>query len=277
MKPSGNQLIGDSEENGASVQQTTAALPADDSLHHPLEEVTAADAPFRDHYPTKAVPTGGSHERRVAEEASGAASSGGSICKRLLCFFRRAEGQYDQLMSHVVKPGISTPSTAQAALPRRRCCTFQRPFSGQPRLPVLEGLLTLHELIVASTLPMVTIIFVVYWTLLFPQDHPKVLWISVYMHLASPVGAWLLAGLSRFPYRLSMLPLILLAGLCYIVMIAVMQRFGSGFVYWFMNFQKRPTLASVMALIILLIMTPLAACISWFVLHRNNAAFLPPN
>ncbi|KAL8450782.1 hypothetical protein Emag_003070 [Eimeria magna] len=206
-----------------------------------------------------------SRQRRLTENSDGAGP-----CRSTLCCFDRAEMQYRALMND--KTGACTgPAGTLSPPPLRKCFAFRRPFSGGPRMVALETLLTCIDIALFLALPAVTIMLVVYWAMLYPRKS-FINWRSVYLHIYAPVAAWLLAIISRNPYRLSLLPVFMLYGLCYLIMIVVAQHHGIGFVYWFLNFIDRPGLALGMTLSLLLIFGPGLCFVAWLILFRKNAA-----
>ncbi|KAL8431407.1 hypothetical protein Efla_001762 [Eimeria flavescens] len=212
-----------------------------------------------------------SRQRRLSEESVGANS-----CVSSLACFDRAEVQYQLLMNSKGEANAAPFERPQSLPPMRRCFAFRRPFSGSPRKVALEALLTSKDITLFLALPLVTVMFLVYWSMLYPRGSSTVRWNSVYLHLFSPVAAWALAALSRCPYRLSLVPLCVLLGACYIIMIVVVQKYGHGYVYWFLNFYKRPGLASGISLALLLAFGPGVACVAWVILFRKTAAVVPP-
>ncbi|KAL8435674.1 hypothetical protein ACSSS7_002335 [Eimeria intestinalis] len=206
-----------------------------------------------------------SRQRRLSE-----ASVGAGRCRSALCCFDRAEVQYRALMNEKTR-GSPAPAATLSPPPLRKCFAFRRPFSGGRRMIALETLLTCTDIALFLVLPAVIIMFVVYWAMLYPRKN-SINWRSVYLHLYAPVAAWLLAISSRNPYRLSLIPIFIAYGLCYIITVVVAQHHGTGFVYWFLNFIDRPGLALGMALSLLLIFGPGLSFVAWLILFRKNAA-----
>lgn len=207
-----------------------------------------------------------SRERRALEGA-GVQSS---WCP-LVSYFFDAEAQYKSLLSQRPNANSASHSTGSKLPPVRKCLSFTRPFRGSPRVIALESLLTANDIALMMALPMVTIMFIVYWTMLFSTRNDANLWIAVYMHLYSPLTSWLLAVLSRSPYRLSLFPLLILAGVAYMIMIAIFQSQGFGFVYWFLNFRDEPGLAIGVSVGLLLVCAPAVSILSWIALLRTTA------
>lgn len=189
-------------------------------------------------------------------------------------FFRRIDVGYKQLLKENRERNCHSPEPALKALQKRRCCTFRRPFDGGPRQRALETLLCMHDIAWGYALPMVIVVFLVYWLLLFPKARDVQIWITVHVHLVCPVVTWLLAVLSRFPYRLSTLPVVIMWGVWYVIVIAILQSFGHGFVYWFLNFQKRPALACGMSCCVLFVLIPVMACLSFLLMYRHTRAVI---
>lgn len=219
-----------------------------------------------------------SRQTQAAEAGGDASGSSASAAPRGSClsFFKRVDLEYKQLLklkTELTCCSPQSPSKTQQQ-PLEGCCDFRRPFSGGPNRPALEALLCLHDVVFCLALPMVTVMLLVYWTLLFPMHRPNHLWASVYVHLCCPLATWGLSLLSRVPYRLCMLPFCFLLGACYAVMIATMQSFGFGFVYWFLNFLERPAVACGMTACFLLVLNPAAACLCFLALYRNTSAVI---
>ncbi|CDJ52946.1 hypothetical protein, conserved [Eimeria brunetti] len=212
-----------------------------------------------------------SRQRRQAEAACGSDACGSSATRcSFFSFFRGAHAQYRQLLKEQTE--LSCSYSASKAPPLRRWFDFRRPFSGSPRRRGLEAFLCLHDIAVSLALPMNIIMFLVYWIMLLPKASKSEMATTVYLHLCCPVATWVLAILSRVPYRLSLFPLTILLGVIYEVMIAIVQSFGFGFVYWFMNFQENPGLACGVSAGLILVLNPATACLAFLVLFYNNAA-----
>ncbi|CDJ36132.1 uncharacterized protein EMH_0064450 [Eimeria mitis] len=219
-----------------------------------------------------------SDQGRLAETDGGLDPCAKAAPRRgLLSFFHDVATAYRQLLKQRAELSCMGSPSDSKDLQLRGCCAFRRPFSGSPRRPALEALLCSHDIAWSFALPMNTVMFLVYWILLYPQGSHSRLWTTVYLHLCCPIATWLLALLSRAPYRLSLLPLGILLGVFYSVLIAILQCFGIGFLYWFLNFQKRPALACGMSGCTVFVLTPLTACLAFLVLHRNYLGVFPAN
>lgn len=215
-----------------------------------------------------------SRQERLAEGPRGSypcayAAPRGTI----VSLINSADVGYRQLMKEAAERGCHKSISENLSL--RRCCDFRRPFSGSPRQPALEALLCLHDIAVGLALPMVTVMFLVYWTMLFPAATPKKLLATVYLHLCCPVLTWVLALLARVPYRLSVLPISIVLGAFYALVVATAQSFGFGFVYWFLDFHTRPALACGIVAGLTLVLNPAAGCLAFLALYRNHCAVVP--
>ncbi|KAL8454579.1 hypothetical protein Emed_000300 [Eimeria media] len=210
-----------------------------------------------------------SRQRRLSEDSVGAA--GGGPCLSTLRCFDRAEVQYRALMNEKTGATAAAPAGTLSPPPLRKCFAFRRPFSGGPRMIALETLLTCMDIALFLAVPAVTIMFVIYWAMLYPRK-THITWRSVYLHVYAPIAVWLLAIISRTPYRLSLIPIFMLYGVCYIIVIVIAQHHGIGFVYWFLNFIDRPGLAVGMSLSLLLIFGPGLSFVAWLLFFRKNAA-----
>ncbi|KAL8272678.1 hypothetical protein Esti_003382 [Eimeria stiedai] len=201
-------------------------------------------------------------------------SVGAGPCRSTLRCFDRAEVQCRALMDEKIG-GSTAPAGTLSPPPLRKCFAFRRPFSGGPRMVALETLLTCIDIALFLALPAVTIMFVIYWAMLYPRKN-FISWTSAYLHIYAPVAVWLLAILSQNPCRLSLIPVFMIFGLCYLIMVVIAQHHGIGFVYWFLNFIDRPGLAVGITLSFLLIFGPGLSFVAWLLLFRKNAAIDRP-
>lgn len=208
----------------------------------------------------------------------------------VLAFFRRAGVRYEELL-HEQKfgkhgagdPGCGTGKTD--ALETRRCCVFWRPFLGERQRPWLESLIAINDGFVAISLPTALITCVVYWCLLHHTWKNRSAWtyaLNVFEHSYCAVASWFLVVISRFPYRLCLLPLILVFGTAYVIMqvivyvVPLKNAKGSyGYLYWFVDYGRNPELASVFSVCMPLVVAPLCYFVSWLLLWKKNLSVDP--